>query len=190
MSAPLTIRARNLALMRRLLLLTVAMFGFGYALVPLYAWVCDITGFNGTTGRVEAASLPVPSDPDRKVTVQFLATVNGGLPWEFSAPQTSLEVTPGKLYDTAFEVRNRAGHAVTGQATPSVAPITAAAHFNKTECFCFTQQRLEAGATVKMPVRFVVDERLPVKVEMLTLSYTFFAVPDAPHADPGIPKPG
>ena len=187
---PKSVRSRNLSLMRRLLLVTVGMFGFGYALVPLYGWICDITGFNGTTGRVEAASLAPVADRNRTVTVQFLATVNGQLPWEFKAPVASLEVTPGKLYETAFEVRNRAEHAVTGKATPSVAPIAAAAHFNKTECFCFTEQRLEAGSTVLMPVRFVVNERLPAKVEMLTLSYTFFAVPNAPPSVTSAPTAG
>lgn len=164
----------NGRLVRRLLVVTAAMFGFGYALVPIYAWVCDVTGFNGTTGRVEAASLDGRVAQDREVTVQFLATVNGHLPWEFRATRQTMTVSPGKVYEATFEVHNRAAEPIVGQATPSVAPLAAAAHFNKTECFCFTQQRLEAGETREMPVRFVVDERLPKQVKTLTLSYTFF----------------
>ena len=168
------LRSANLRLMRRLFFITAAMFGFGYALVPIYTWVCDITGFNGTTGRVEAASVTGPSDTEREIKVQFLTTVNGQLPWAFSSETVTMSVVPGQVYETSFQVRNRANEPIVGQATPSVAPIAAAAHFNKTECFCFTQQRLEANETRDMPVRFVVDERLPKAVKTLTLSYTFF----------------
>ena len=177
MTVARALRLKNHRLLRRLLFVTLAMFGFGYALIPVYGWVCDLTGFNGTTGRVEAASLRPPAVSNRRVTVQFLATVNGHLPWEFVGPPRAMVVIPGKLYETEFEVYNRAKYSVTGQATPSVAPVAAAAYFNKTECFCFTKQRIEAGAKVKMPVRFIVNERLPEKVEMMTLSYTFFEVP-------------
>lgn len=164
----------NRRLLTRLVVVTFAMFGFGYALVPIYGWVCDITGFNGTTGRVEAAALTTPADPNRKVTVQFLTTVNGQLPWEFESETTTMQVTPGEVYEANFRVRNRAGVPIVGQATPSVAPVAAAAHFSKTECFCFTQQRLEAKESRDMPVRFVVSERLPKNVKTMTLSYTFF----------------
>jgi len=169
------VNAANLRLARKLVVITIAMFGFGYALVPIYGWVCEITGFNGTTGRVEAASLEPSTAPlDRRVTVQFLATVNGQLPWEFRPVTKQMQVVPGELYETTYRVHNPAREAIVGQATPSVAPVAAAAHFNKTECFCFTQQRLEAGETRDMAVRFVVSERLPARITTLTLSYTFF----------------
>ena len=160
----------------KLAVVTAAMFGFGYVLVPLYQWACDITGFNGRTGIVEAAALRAPVDPDRRVKVQFLTTVNGQLPWEFEASSRELVVTPGMVTEMTFRVRNRAEVAIVGQAAPSVAPTRAAVHFNKTECFCFTEQRLEAGESRLMPVRFVVDERLPRDVKVMTLSYTFFEI--------------
>ncbi|MGK0169057.1 MAG: cytochrome c oxidase assembly protein subunit 11 [Gammaproteobacteria bacterium] len=165
---------QNQRLAKLLLVVVCGAFGFGYALVPIYGWVCDITGFNGTTGRVEAAALDAPVDVSREVTVQFLTTVNGQLPWEFRTDTPVMKVVPGQVYEAIFQVRNRADEPVIGQATPSVAPLAAAAHFNKTECFCFSQQRLEANETRPMPVRFVVNERLPKHIKTLTLSYTFF----------------
>lgn len=165
---------RRLAL--RLFAVTAAMFGFGYALVPLYDIVCDITGFNGRTGIV---SEPAPSetaavDPDRMVKVQFVATVNSGLRWEFQGPAKPLEVRPGRVYEADFSASNLSNRPVVGQAVPSVSPVAAAAHFNKIECFCFTRQRLEPGETRTMPVRFVVDEEIPERIGILTLGYTFF----------------
>lgn len=169
----------NRRLLYKLMVTTVAMFGFGYALVPLYQWVCVITGFNGTTGVVEAAAVDGPADPDRWVTVQFLTAVNGHLPWEFEAENVTMEVRPGEIAEARFRVRNRALAPVSGQAVPSVAPIKAATYFNKTECFCFTQQTLAGGESREMPVRFVVDERLPRHLGTVTLSYTFFEIENA-----------
>ena len=176
-AAGVTARA-NRRLTFRLFVVTAAMFGFGYALVPLYDFVCDVTGLNGRTGVVSEPAPPsaatAAADPDRVVKVQFVATVNSGLRWEFSGPAELLEVSPGRVYEADFSASNRSNRPVVGQAVPSVSPAAAAVHFNKIECFCFTRQRLEPGETRTMPVRFVVDEEIPERIGILTLGYTFF----------------
>lgn len=159
----------------RLLLATVVMFGFGYALVPLYDVFCDITGLNGKTGRLsatEAAATRV--DETRLVTVEFVTSVNAGMPWEFRPLVNKVAVHPGAETVVEFEAINVAQYPVTGNAVPSVAPSAAARYFNKTECFCFTQQSLSPGEAKTMPVRFVVDPKLPDHVTVVTLAYTFF----------------
>ena len=176
---------RRLAL--RLLVVTAAMFGFGYALVPLYEIVCDVTGIGGRTGVIsEAAARGGAVDSTRVVEVQFVATVNSGLRWAFEGPEKPLEVHPGKVYEASFTASNLSPRPVVGQAAPSVTPAGAAAHFDKIECFCFTRQRLEPGETRAMPVRFVVGEDIPRRIGALTLAYTFFeAEPDARPAARG-----
>ncbi len=159
----------------KLLAVTCLMFAFGYALVPLYSVFCEITGLNGKTGRLSAAeAAQVQVDLNRSVTVEFVTSVNAGMPWEFRPPPRKITVHPGVETTVEFEATNYAQFPVTGNAVPSVAPNEAARYFNKTECFCFTQQSLEPGESRKMPVRFVVDPRLPERVEVLTLAYTFF----------------
>ena len=111
---------------------------------------------------------------DRTVTIQFFAQVGNGMPWEFRPTERQLRVRPGESYTTRFYVRNRANQAVTGQAVPSVSPGVAALHLHKTECFCFTQQRLEAGAEMEMPVTFIVDNELPEEIQTFSLSYTLY----------------
>lgn len=151
------------------------MFGFGYALVPLYNVFCEITGLNGKTGRLSATEAAVVRvDETRYVTVEFVTSVNGGMPWDFKPLVNKVRVHPGAETTVEFEATNFAQWPVTGSAVPSVAPNAAARYFNKTECFCFTQQALEAGESRTMPVRFVVDPDLPANVEILTLAYTFF----------------
>jgi len=169
----------NGRLLRRLALAAMGMFAFGFALVPLYNVFCDLTGVNGKTGgAVEvAAALSVPADKDRLVTVEFLATVKSGLPWEFRPVTTKMQVHPGMIYETHYIARNRSDRIVVGQAIPSVAPGSAAKHFNKIECFCFTNQTLAAGEEQQMPLRFVLDPALPADVSSVTLSYTFFETP-------------
>ena len=164
---------RRLAL--RLLAVTAAMFGFGYALVPLYDIVCDLTGIGGRTGVIsEAAATKRAVDSTRTVKVQFVATVNSGLRWAFDGPEAPLEVHPGRVYEASFAASNLSNRPVVAQAVPSVTPAGAAAHFNKIECFCFSRQRLEPGETRTMPVRFVVGEEIPRRIGTLTLAYTFF----------------
>lgn len=159
---------------RRLAIVVFAMFGFGYALVPLYDVLCQITGLGGRTGVVAADSLDGGVDTSRTVKVQFLGTVNSQLPWEFRPNVASMEVHPGQVYETTYFARNLSEAATVGQARPSVAPSVASLHFNKTQCFCFLQQELSPGEARDMPVRFVLSRDLPADIATVTLSYTFF----------------
>jgi cytochrome c oxidase assembly protein subunit 11 len=157
-----------------LLALAAGMFGFAFALVPLYDAFCEWTGLNGRTSARASRIEPVASATDREVTIQFLAQAGNGMPWEFRPKQSELRVRLGTIAVTEFYVRNRAPIAVTGRAVPSVAPGVAAPYLNKLECFCFTPQRLDAGAEMEMPVRFYVSTDLPQQIHTLTLSYTLF----------------
>lgn len=160
---------------KRLVVVTVAMFGFGFALVPLYDVFCDITGLNGKTGRIgQEQALTTSVDKQRVVTVEFITSVNEELPWEFRPVVRKMKVHPGEIGEAVFLVRNRSDADIVGQAVPSVVPGKAARYFNKTECFCFTRQPLKAGESKEMPMRFVVDPQLPKGITTLTLSYTFF----------------
>jgi cytochrome c oxidase assembly protein subunit 11 len=154
----------------------VAMFGFGYALVPLYNVFCDLTGirFGEDAGRANQAQISGEVDTSRVITVVFTGSVMKGLPWRFDSVQKKLQVHPGEVAEVKFLARNVASETIIGQAIPSVSPPRATAYFKKTECFCFSQQELKAGETKEMPVRFIVDTRLPREVETLTLSYAFF----------------
>ena len=159
---------------RRLALVVFAMFGFGYALVPLYDVLCEITGLGGRTGVVSAGALEGSVDTSRTVKVQFLGTVNSRLPWEFRPNVASMHVHPGQVYETTYFARNLSETATVGQARPSVAPSVASLHFNKTECFCFVEQVFAPGEARDMPVRFVLSRNLPEDIATVTLSYTFF----------------
>ncbi len=160
--------------LRQTLFVVMAMFGFVFALVPLYNVLCDVTGLNGKP-RNEAQQVDT-SGPDlaRTVTVEFLGSVNQSMPWEFHPSVMRMKVHPGKMYRTSFYARNRTSAAMIGQAIPSISPGLAALHFKKTECFCFTEQKLEAGEEKDMPLLFMVDKDLPDDISTLTLAYTFF----------------
>ena len=170
----------NQRIVKRLGIAAVAMFGFGFALVPLYDVFCDITGINGKTGRIELEeALSQKVDEERLVTVEFLATVNSDLPWEFRPMVRKIKVHPGEVTEVNYFARNKTENVVAGQAIPSLAPGLAAKYFNKTECFCFTRQTLGPGESKEMPLRFVVDPELPGNVRTVSLSYTFYqAKPD------------
>jgi cytochrome c oxidase assembly protein subunit 11 len=160
-----------------LVLVVAGMFGFGYALVPLYRTICQITGLNGKSDSLIAAqSVQEKEDDSRLVTVQFTTTVNGGRVWRFSADQPGIQVHPGKLYTVYFTAQNQEDKSVVGQAVPSVVPWSAATYLHKTECFCFSRQSFAPGEKKDMPVRFMIDPNLPKEVETVTLSYTFFDV--------------
>ena len=164
---------------RKLGLFAVIMFGFGYALVPLYDVLCDVTGLNGKTGEISQQDVSSENiDTNRLVTVQFDTNVNSALPWKFEAKKYTMTVHPGEVAEAVFYAENNSDVAVVGQAVPSVAPTTASIFFNKTECFCFTKQVLEPGERKEMVVRFVVDSDLPDKYSEMTLSYTFFEAPE------------
>ena len=165
----------NQRVVKRLGIAAVLMFGFGFALVPLYDVFCDITGINGKTGRIELEeALSQQVDEDRLVTVEFLATVNSDLPWEFRPMVKRLKVHPGEVTEVNYFARNKTENLVAGQAVPSLAPGLAAKYFNKTECFCFTRQALGPGEYKEMPLRFIVDPALPENVRTVSLSYTFY----------------
>jgi cytochrome c oxidase assembly protein subunit 11 len=166
---------RNKRLMRKLALVAVGMVGFSYALVPLYNLVCDITGIGGRSGRIEKEqALAQRPDKNREITVQFDANVNANLPWEFKPLTKIVKVHPGEVAQVSYFAKNMSAEKITGQAVPSVAPIKASKYFNKTECFCFSQQTFGPGEGREMPLRFIVDPDLPKDVRTITLSYTFF----------------
>ncbi len=164
----------NLALLGRLLVFAVAMFGFGFALVPLYDVFCDITGFGGRTNDEAAQVTYQRPDYSREIRVEFVTTVNSYAPWEFSANVDSMTVTPGKMYYATFTAENLAEADKIGQAVPSVVPIAASDHFKKIECFCFENQEFIAGQSRALPLQFIVDPDLPEYVDTITLQYTFF----------------
>lgn len=171
--------ADNGRLARRLAMAAIAMIAFGFLLVPLYRVYCQVTGQNDTTIRRialrDAAQQKV--DADRWVTVEFVATTSGTLPWEFRPETQRLRVHPGDLVLTRFHARNIGGAAIVGQAIPNITPGGAAAHFHKIECFCFNRQPLAPGEAKDLPLQFQVDADLPRDIGTLTLAYTFFEVP-------------
>ena len=162
---------------KKLGLVAVAMFGFGYLMVPIYNILCEVTGINGKTGRITQSQVNANDvDVDRFVTVEFDTNVNPNLPWTFKAVEFKQQVRPGEIAEAVFVVENESNKIVVGQAVPSVAPEQASLFFNKTECFCFTNQELAPGEKKDMIVRYVVDSDLPEKITTMTLSYTFFKV--------------
>jgi cytochrome c oxidase assembly protein subunit 11 len=183
MSESAAARTDNRRMMGKLLVVTLAMFGFGYALVPMYRAICDALGINVLTlseqravtgswsGRV-AANTQV--DATRSVTIEFDANVRG--PWDFKPAQRSVQVRPGEMTTVEYEFTNIQNRTMTAQAIPSYAPMQASPHFTKVECFCFNEWTLAPGETRRWPVAFVVDAKLPKDVTTITLSYTFFEV--------------
>jgi cytochrome c oxidase assembly protein subunit 11 len=163
----------NRSLVGQLLVLTVAMFGFGFLLVPLYDVFCEITGFGGRTNAVAAVVQEAP-DLDREIRIEFITTVNSYAQFEFAADADSMTVNPGKMYYATFTAKNLSAEDKIAQAVPSVAPTTAAEHFTKIECFCFTSQEFLADEERAMPLQFIVDPNLPDYVDTITLQYTFF----------------
>jgi cytochrome c oxidase assembly protein subunit 11 len=154
------------------------MFGFGYALVPLYDIFCEVTGFGGRTDTITQTELndqnATEIDPNRLVRVQFSATVATPLPWDFKAEVFQQELKMGELYEFFYVAKNNGLSDITAQSTFNVTPAQAGGYIKKLECFCFTQQTLEAGEERRMPVRLMVDPNLPLKINELTLGYSFF----------------
>lgn len=171
---------------RTLLLLTglaFGMFGFGFALVPLYGLLCQVTGIQSVGQRAALNNVSIPAATgkvavDRWVTIKFDGTVHPDLPWAFQPLERKVRVHPGETHMVNFIAENRSSKAVTGQALPSVAPWQATGFFNKMECFCFRQQTLEGGEKKEMPLRFVVSPDLPEDISSLTLSYNFLRIED------------
>jgi cytochrome c oxidase assembly protein subunit 11 len=167
----------NSRVIKRLVIVVIGMFGFGFALVPLYDVFCDVTGINGKTGGQVTLSETMKVDTTREIKIEFIATLNETMPWEFKPMVSSVKVHPGEPTRIEYLARNRTSKTIVGQAVPSVAPGLAAQYFQKTECFCFTEQELKAGEEKRMPVVFVIDPALPDDIHELTLSYTFFVKP-------------
>ena len=164
---------KHRSLVSQLLIMTVAMFGFGFLLVPLYDVFCEITGFGGRT-NAEAAVVEEAPDLSREIRVEFVTTVNSYAQFEFAADADSMVVTPGKMYFATFTAKNLSATDKVAQAVPSVAPSAAAEHFAKIECFCFTSQEFLADEERAMPLQFIVNPDLPDYVDTITLQYTFF----------------
>ena len=164
----------NLLTMRKLVIVAAAMFGFGFALVPFYSKICEVTGINSVIKPDAVANTQV--DAARLVTIEFDSNLRSNLPWTFRPLQTSVSIHPGELTTVMYEIRNTSNRAATGQAIPSYGPQLAGRYFKKLECFCFTQQTLQPGEARQMPVQFVIEKRLPQDVNTITLSYTFFEV--------------
>jgi len=167
----------NRRLMKKLLIVTAMMFGFGFALVPFYEKICEVTGIRNVFQPDEVAA-NTQIDSSRWVSVEFDSNTRR-LPWTFKPMQSSVSVHPGELTQVEYEVRNTLDRPVTGQAVPSFGPQQAALYFKKMECFCFQQQTLAPGEVRRMPVVFVIDSKLPAELNTVTLSYTFFEVDGA-----------
>jgi cytochrome c oxidase assembly protein subunit 11 len=162
----------NAKTLAKFAVVTVAMFGFGFALVPFYYKICEVTGINA--GGEQALAKNTQVDTSRVVRLEFDANTNAGLPWQFKPEFPSIEVHPGQLVQVEYTVTNTGDRPIVGQAVPSYGPARAAAFFKKIECFCFTPQTLAAGETRRMPVLFVLDPDMDRDVHTVTLSYTFF----------------
>jgi cytochrome c oxidase assembly protein subunit 11 len=174
-------RSFNRSMLLKLFVVALMMFGFGFALVPMYRAICQITGINNLVqkdiGAKEAKNTQV--DLSRTISVEFDANARG--PLEFRPEQRNLDLHPGEVMTVMYQVTNDQSRTVKAQAIPSYAPKQATEYFRKIECFCFTQQTLAPGETKRMPVVFVVDPKLPKDVKTITLSYTFFEL-DAPKS--------
>jgi cytochrome c oxidase assembly protein subunit 11 len=169
-------RRDNRALTWKLLVFVAGSFAFGFALVPLYRVLCSVTGFGDQKLLTEAVSATQAgaADDSRTVTVEFVATLPTVGNWDFRPSQATLLVHPGQLYAASFVARNLTGHDTVAQAVPNIAPGEAAAWFHKTECFCFRPQSFRRGEERVLPVRFFLDRALPVTMDRVTLSYTFY----------------
>ena len=165
-------------LIAKLLLVTGGMFCFGFALVPIYNVMCQVAGINGKPDgkKYDYQATAKKVDDSRKVRIQFVASNNASMSWDFHPDVAEVDMHPGELISTAFFARNPASHREVAQAVPSISPGRAAAFFHKTECFCFTQQTLAAGQSRDMPLKFYVDPALPKDIHTITLSYTLFDV--------------
>ena len=196
MSSP-ALGADNRRMLLKLLVVAAVMFGFGYALVPMYRAICDALGINvlslaeqriatgNWSGRRDLSNTQV--DTSRTITVEFDANAHG--PWEFKPALRSLSVHPGELATVMYEFQNVQKRTMAAQAIPSYAPRQASAHFNKLECFCFNEYTLAPGERKQWPVVFVIDPKLPKDVTTITLSYTFFEVGGKLPAAPPTPEP-
>lgn len=162
------------------------MFGFGYALVPFYKKICEVTGLNQLQKADEVTNTQV--DASRTVLLEFDGNLRNELPWKFRPVSRSMKVHPGQLVQVVYEVRNESDDAVSGQAIPSYGPQVAGRYFRKLDCFCFSKQELKPREVRQMPVVFVIEPGLPADVNTITLSYTFFRVEGPSKAATGVQR--
>ncbi len=170
---PEVLRA-NRQLLTRLLLFTLGAFGFGYALVPLYDVLCDVTGFGNEKRLAQRSVIAVKPDQNRVITLEFLAELPSNGNWEFRPVLASIKIHPGQLYTADFIAKNLTGRDTVAQAVPAMSPTKVAPFFHKTECFCFSPQPFKKGEERALPVRFVVDPAIPADIDRITLAYTFY----------------
>lgn len=168
------LKSANRKLIRGLLIMTAGAFAFGWALVPLYNVLCRFAGIGNAEAKDGKAVVKEAIDPNRVVTVEFVASPASVGSYEFRPEQASMRIHPGKLYDTQFYAKNLTSQASVAQAVPSISPAGTARYFHKTQCFCFSPQKFAPGEGRDMPVRFIVDPQLPPNVDRLTLAYTFY----------------
>ncbi len=188
--ALLSARSANRDMVFKLGVVALAMFGFGYAMVPMYRAICEALGVNVLSlaerevpGMASKAKPNTQVDTSRLITIEFDANARG--PWAFKPEKRSLEVHPGQLATVMYEFTNSQNRVMKAQAIPSYAPKQATAHFNKLECFCFNEYTLQPGESKRWPVAFVVDPKLPRDAKTITLSYTFFEVGGKVPMPPG-----
>ncbi|MCK5727721.1 MAG: cytochrome c oxidase assembly protein [Methylococcales bacterium] len=168
------IKAKNTRLVRKLLFIVIAMFGFGYALVPIYDVFCDLTGINGKTNTSAADETVYEIDKSREITIEFITSLNESAPILFESKLKKLKVHPGQYYTVNFYAENKTNQPMLARAIPSISPGLTAEYFIKTECFCFLEQTFKAKEGKMMPLRFVIDPELPDRYKTITLAYTFF----------------
>jgi cytochrome c oxidase assembly protein subunit 11 len=171
-------RPTHRRLVKKLILLAVGMFGFGFAMWPLYGVFCDLTGFGGRGVQVVENAVSLEKS-EREIRIRFDATVNSGLPWLFQAKEKSATVSLGEMSEALYLAMNPNDTAMAGQAIYNVTPPEASLYFVKTECFCFTQQILQANESREMPVYYFIQPDLPEHIKEITLSYTFFRIESA-----------
>ncbi|MFO1321229.1 MAG: cytochrome c oxidase assembly protein [Burkholderiales bacterium] len=179
-------RSENRRTFSKLIVVAVAMFGFGYALVPFYKKICEVTGLNQLQKADEVTNTQV--DASRTVLLEFDGNLRNELPWKFRPVSRSMKVHPGQLVQVVYEVRNESDDAVSGQAIPSYGPQVAGRYFRKLDCFCFSKQELKPREVRQMPVVFVIEPGLPADVNTITLSYTFFRVEGPSKAATGVQR--
>jgi cytochrome c oxidase assembly protein subunit 11 len=172
---PLTreeIRAENSATLKKLLLIVPVMLVFCASLVPLYRQICEVLGITATRAIVQNTVV----DTSRLMKIDFDASLNQRFAWKFEPVEKHVEVNPGAIMTVNYRVTNTLPYATTGRAVPSFGPIEGGLYFNKIECFCFSNQTLQAGETRDMPVTFFIDPKVPKTLGTIALSYTFFDV--------------
>jgi cytochrome c oxidase assembly protein subunit 11 len=170
-------RRANRILTLRLWLFAAGFFAFGFALVPLYKVLCEVTGYGDRSRLIEAATVSEAPVESRTVTIELVSTLPSVGDWEFRPLTGEVSVHPGKLYEAKFVATNLRTQPATAQAVPSIAPLQATQYFHKTDCFCFTPQHFDAGQKRELMVRFFVDPKLPAKIDRLTLAYAMYDRP-------------